>query len=49
METKLKAALKAGGENLDNEKLDALICAEVDKVKRNMHDDFDKKVTFSLS
>ncbi|XP_051157854.1 MICOS complex subunit Mic60 isoform X2 [Leptopilina boulardi] len=44
METKLKAALKAGGENLDNEKLDALICAEVDKVKRNMHDDFDKKM-----
>ncbi|XP_043462629.1 MICOS complex subunit Mic60 [Leptopilina heterotoma] len=44
METKLKAALKAGGDTVNNEKLDALICAEVDKVKRNMHDDFDKKL-----
>lgn len=46
METKLKAALKAGGENADNEKLDALVCAEVDKEKRNMQNDFDKKVMF---
>lgn len=44
METKLKAALKAAGEDADSEKINALICAEVSKERRNVQDSFEKKL-----
>ncbi|XP_012281566.1 MICOS complex subunit Mic60 isoform X1 [Orussus abietinus] len=42
-DAKLKAALKATGEEGDQEKIEALICTEVNKEKRILQEEFDRK------
>lgn len=43
-ENKLRAALKASGDATSAEKLDALVCLELDKEKQILENEFSKKV-----
>ncbi|XP_015597219.1 MICOS complex subunit Mic60 isoform X4 [Cephus cinctus] len=43
-ETKLKNALKASGDDSNQAKIEALICAEVNKEKRYLREEFEKKL-----
>lgn len=43
-ENKVKAALRASGDTASQEKLDALVCLELDKEKLILEDELSKKV-----
>lgn len=45
----MKSALRAVGESANDEKIEALICNQVNKEKRLLQDEFDKKVGVSVS
>lgn len=43
-ETRIKAAIKASGDDTTKEKIDALVEAEIEKQRRILHEEFEKKV-----
>ena len=42
--SKLKAALKSSGDVMTEERLDTLVCLELDKEKQILQDEFSRKV-----